>query len=140
MLATCSRAAFSFFSVILSSTEGETVQASNDTIDRRRDGNCSMVEARSTSAGVEAAHWPLGWSVSLWRFSSSLATDRKATIRPDDSTARLFSEVGSCPGLCFFSPMTGLSLCLGGVGLDCCYNGHARGEEGASLEGPACWD
>ena len=140
MLAAYSRVAFPLFSVILPSTEGEIVRASNDTIDRRCDRSCSIVESRSASAVEDHPRWPLGWSISLrllWRFSSSLAADREATIGPNVFVARLFSDASSSPGLHLFSLTTGLSLCLGGVGLACCYCGRAKGGEGAGLEEPA---
>ena len=52
ILATCSRASFPLFSVILPSIEGETVLAGNVTIDYRYDGSCLMMEAKSALAVV----------------------------------------------------------------------------------------
>ena len=122
MLAAHSRAAFPLFSIIPPFTDGVIVRANNDTIDRRFDGSCSIVEVKSTLATVDAPRWPPEWSVSLcllWQLSSSLTAGHKAVVKPSDSTARLFSEEGSSPDLRFFSPTAGLSLCLGGVALAC---------------------
>ena len=63
----------------------------------------------------------------LFPRSKSWATGKLA-----DFVARLFSEVGSSTALHLLSPMTSLSLCLGGAGLACYFLGvswenvHAR--------------
>ena len=124
---------------LLPSTEGETVRASNNTIDLRCDGSCLMVEARSALVAGEAPRWPLGWSVSLrllWQSASPLAAGREAAVKPGDSVTCLFSEEGSSPDLCLFSPTTSRSLCLGGAGL-ACYYCRRVGRERAGLKGPA---
>ena len=46
------KVSFPLFSIILPSTEGETVLASNVTIDCKCDGSCPMIEAKSVSAAV----------------------------------------------------------------------------------------
>ena len=117
----------------------KSVRANNDTINRRCDGSCSMIEVRSASAAVDAPRWLLGWPVSLhllWQLSSSLIVGREAAVKLGNSACRLFSEEGCSPGLRLFSPTVDLSLCLGGTGLACCYCGCAGGE-GADLEGLA---
>ena len=98
-----------------------------------------MIEVESAPAAVEAPRYPEGWSTSLrliWRLSSSLAADREAAIRPDDSAARLLSEAGSFLDLYLFSPMAGISLCLEGARLTCYCCGRVGEGERAGLEGP----